>query len=240
MWIVLYSGRSSPILESHLSLWLCSRTCTLRWRGASLTRGSCQRGSLFKREFTKDPWDHLCWWHGTPGWQPTGHASDPTAFCWHSQPFQAFSQPLKDHLNKIQARRVNFRHFCHYWSPDWRWFILPLPGKHHHTHQRSGCRSKQTHWVGIGALLYTDQRKRGIHMGRKIKVFNAVVTSILLYASGTWTWREEDTKRLETAQYRMAQYMLDMRPTDHVRTTAAYEMLGMIPLWLVLVKWTLV
>ena len=42
--------------------------------------------------------------------------------------------------------------------------------------------------------------------------------------------REEDTKRLETAQYRMAQYMLDVRPTDHVRMTAAYEMLGMIPL----------
>ena len=30
-------------------------------------------------------------------------------------------------------------------------------------------------------------RKCGIRMGTKIKVFNAVVTSTLLYASGTWT-----------------------------------------------------
>ena len=73
-------------------------------------------------------------------------------------------------------------------------------------------------------------RKHGICIGMKITVFNAVVTSTLLYASGTWTRREEHTKRLETAQYRMARYMLGVRPTDHVRITIAYETLGMIPL----------
>ena len=82
-------------------------------------------------------------------------------------------------------------------------------------------------------------RKRGIRMGTKIKVFNAVVTSTLLYASGTWTRREEHTKKLETAQYRMARYMLGVRPTDHVRMTTAYENLGMLPLRVVLVKRTL-
>ena len=60
------------------------------------------------------------------------------------------------------------------------------------------------------------RRKCGICLGTKIKVFNAVVTSTLLYASGAWTRREEHTNKLETAQYRMA----------HVRMTTAYETLG--------------
>ena len=68
------------------------------------------------------------------------------------------------------------------------------------------------------------RRKCGICMGTKIEVFNAVVTSTLLYASGTWTRREEHTKKLETAQYRM---------------TTAYETLGMLPLRVVLVQQTL-
>ena len=76
-------------------------------------------------------------------------------------------------------------------------------------------------------------------MEMKIKVFNAVVTSTLFYASGTWTRREEHTKRLETALYRMTRYMLGVRPTEHVRMTTAYETLGMIPLWVIIVKRTL-
>ena len=71
------------------------------------------------------------------------------------------------------------------------------------------------------------------------KVFDAVVTSTHLYASGTWKRREEHAKKLEAAQYRMACYMLGVRPADHVRVTIAYETLGMLSLWVVLVKRTL-
>ena len=71
------------------------------------------------------------------------------------------------------------------------------------------------------------------------KVFNAVVTSTLLYASGTWKQREEHAKNLETAQYRMDCYMLGVRPTDQVRMTTAYKTLGMLPLRVILVKRTL-
>ena len=63
-----------------------------------------------------------------------------------------------------------------------------------------------------------------------------MVTSTLLYASVTWTQREEHAKKLETAQYRMAHYMLGVRPTDHVRMTTGYETLGMLPIWVVLVN----
>ena len=47
------------------------------------------------------------------------------------------------------------------------------------------------------------------------------------------------TKEVETAQYRMACYMLGVRPTDHVRMTTAYETLGMLPLRVVFVERTL-
>ena len=43
-------------------------------------------------------------------------------------------------------------------------------------------------------------------------------------------------KKLETAQYRMAHYMLCVGPTGHVRMTTGYETLGMLPLWVVLVN----
>ena len=58
-------------------------------------------------------------------------------------------------------------------------------------------------WGLFSRLTRRLWRKPGIRMGTKIKVFNAVVTSTLLYASGTWTRWEEHTKKLETAQYRL-------------------------------------
>ena len=79
-------------------------------------------------------------------------------------------------------------------------------------------------------------KKRGIRIEKKIKVFNAMVTSTLLYASVMWTQREEHAKKLESAQYRMAHYMLCVGPTDHVRMTTGYETLGMLPLWVILVN----
>ena len=62
-------------------------------------------------------------------------------------------------------------------------------------------------------------------------MFNAVVTSTLLYGAGTWTRKESQTKRLESVQYRLARRMLAVKPTDHVRMTKAYESLGMTSLW---------
>ena len=38
----------------------------------------------------------------------------------------------------------------------------------------------------------------------------------LLYGAGTWTRKEQQTKRLECAQYRLARYMLAAKPMDHV------------------------
>ena len=37
-----------------------------------------------------------------------------------------------------------------------------------------------------------------------------------------------DTTQLETTQYRLARLMLGSRPTDHVPTTSAYEVLHML------------
>ena len=44
---------------------------------------------------------------------------------------------------------------------------------------------------GLFSRLRRLWRKRGIRIGKKIKVFNAMVTSTLLYASVMWTQREE-------------------------------------------------
>ena len=48
--------------------------------------------------------------------------------------------------------------------------------------------------------------------------------------------KKQQTKRLESAQYRLACYMLGAKPMDHVRMTKAYEELGMIPLRVFLVR----
>ena len=72
--------------------------------------------------------------------------------------------------------------------------------------------------------------QRGIRKVTKTRVFNAVLSSTLLYGAGTWTRKEQQTKQLESAQYRLAHYMLGAKPMDHVRMTRAYEELGMIPL----------
>ena len=82
-------------------------------------------------------------------------------------------------------------------------------------------------------------KQRGIRRKTKVKVFNAVVTSILLYGAGTWTRKESETKRLESVQYRLARCMLGVRPTDHVRITKAYESLGMTCLRVLLNRHTL-
>ena len=63
-----------------------------------------------------------------------------------------------------------------------------------------------------------------------------MVSSTLLYGAGTWTRKEQQTNRLESAQYRLAHYMLGAKPMDHVRMTRAYEELGMIPLKVLLVR----
>ena len=73
----------------------------------------------------------------------------------------------------------------------------------------------------------------------KVKVFNAVVTSTLLYGAGTWTKKESQTKRLESVQYHLARRMLGVKPTDHVRITKAYESLGMTSLRVLLNRCTL-
>ena len=39
----------------------------------------------------------------------------------------------------------------------------------------------------------------GIHKVTKTRLFNAVVSSTLLYGAGTWTRKEQQTKRLESA-----------------------------------------
>ena len=49
----------------------------------------------------------------------------------------------------------------------------------------------------------------------KVKVFNAVATSTLLYEAGTWTRKESETKRLESVHYRVARRMLEVKQTDH-------------------------
>ena len=49
-----------------------------------------------------------------------------------------------------------------------------------------------------------------------------MVSSTLLYGAGTWTRKEQQTKRLESAQYRLASYMLGAKPMDHVRMTTAW------------------
>ena len=61
-------------------------------------------------------------------------------------------------------------------------------------------------------------------------MFNAVVTSTLLYGASTWTMKESQTKRLESVQYHVARCMLGVKPTDHVCMTKAYESLGMTSL----------
>ena len=76
----------------------------------------------------------------------------------------------------------------------------------------------------------------GIWKVIKTRVLNAVVSSTLLYGAGTWTRKEQQTKQLENAQYRLARYMLGAKPMDHVRMTRAYEELGMIPLSVLLVR----
>ena len=65
---------------------------------------------------------------------------------------------------------------------------------------------------------------------QKAKVCNAAVTSTLLYEAGTWTRKESPPKRLESVQYCLARRMLGVKPTDHVRMTKAYEILGMTSL----------
>ena len=82
-------------------------------------------------------------------------------------------------------------------------------------------------------------RQRGIRRRTKVKVFNAVVTSTLLYGAGTWTRKESQTKRLESVQYRLARRMLGVKPTDHVCMTKAYESLGMTSLRVLLNRRTM-
>ena len=82
-------------------------------------------------------------------------------------------------------------------------------------------------------------RQRGIRRRTKVKVFNAVVTSTLLYGAGTCMRKESQMKRLESVQYRLARRMLGVKPTDHVRMTKAYESLGMISLWVLLSRSTM-
>ena len=82
-------------------------------------------------------------------------------------------------------------------------------------------------------------RQRGIWRKTKVKVFNAVVTSTLLYDAGTWTRKESQTKRLESVQYRLARRMLGVKPTDHVCMTKAYESLGMTSLRVLLNRRTM-
>ena len=82
-------------------------------------------------------------------------------------------------------------------------------------------------------------RQRGIRRRTKVKVFNAVVTSTLLYGAGSWTRKESQTKRLESVQYCLARRMLAVKPTDHVRMTKAYESLGMTSLRVLLNRRTI-
>lgn len=48
----------------------------------------------------------------------------------------------------------------------------------------------------------------------KSRVFNAAVMSTLQYSAGTWTRKEQQTKQLESAQYRLVHYMLGAKPMD--------------------------
>ena len=72
-----------------------------------------------------------------------------------------------------------------------------------------------------------------------MRMFGALVSSTLLYGSGSWTRRELDTNQLETTLYCLARLMLGSRPTDHVRMTTAYRELGMLPLRVQLAERTL-
>ena len=83
-------------------------------------------------------------------------------------------------------------------------------------------------------------RQRGIQRRTKVKVFNAVVISTLLYGAGTWTRKKSQTKRLESVRCHLARRMLGVKPTDHVHMTKAYESLGMTSLRVLLNMRTMV
>ena len=83
-------------------------------------------------------------------------------------------------------------------------------------------------------------RQRGIQRRTKVKVFNAVVISTLLYGAGTWTKKKSQTKRLESVRCHLARRMLGVKPTDHVHMTKAYESLGMTSLRVLLNMRTMV
>lgn len=47
-------------------------------------------------------------------------------------------------------------------------------------------------------------------------MFTALVSSTLLYGSGSWTRQELDTNQLETTQNHLSTLMLGSRPTDQL------------------------
>ncbi len=71
--------------------------------------------------------------------------------------------------------------------------------------------------AGVTKMLWNQ---RAIWKVTKTRVFNAAVSSTLLYGAGTWTRKEQQTKRLESAQYRLAHYMLGAKPMDHEKERA--------------------
>ena len=58
--------------------------------------------------------------------------------------------------------------------------------------------------------LWTQQ---GIQKETKTRVFNAVVASTLLYGAGR---KEEQTRMVESTQYRLARYMLGTKSMDRI------------------------
>ena len=61
--------------------------------------------------------------------------------------------------------------------------------------------------------------RREISIRTKMRIFNAVIMSILLYGGETWTILKNDSSRLETFQLRCLRCILQITRRDHQRNT---------------------
>jgi len=98
----------------------------------------------------------------------------------------------------------------------------------------SGCLMRST---GLASAAMSSLKKvwnhRQLSAGTKVHVYNAIIMSILLYASETWTLLAANNRRLEAFDMRA----LPATWRDHITNEAILTTTGLTPLQDILSKW---
>ena len=92
------------------------------------------------------------------------------------------------------------------------------------------CRRKQLASIAMNKSKKIWKRKNLVSQERRIKLYNSIVKSILLYNSGTWGLTKNDEKKLNTFHRKQLKQVLGIKWPHRIRSITLYETTKTVPI----------